>query len=161
MIKITSVDNQSIEFTEDEIRLSGLLKTMCFDEEFEKEKELQIPKVDIDNLFYIKRLSMSIIENNITEEKIRQVENFEDINRSVTTYLKLTEKFTIEKLFSLLDCVNFLENIIIIELIKKKIDIILKDNTQEDILKIFKLENKDFTDVEKSQMDLLNELLLN
>jgi hypothetical protein len=161
MIKITSVDNQSIEFTEDEIRLSGLLKTMCFDEEFEKEKELQIPKVDIDNLFYIKRLSMSIIENNITEEKIRQVENFEDINRSVTTYLKLTEKFTIEKLFSLLDCVNFLENIIIIELIKKKIDTILKDNTQEDILKIFKLENKDFTDVEKSQMDLLNELLLN
>jgi len=161
MIKITSVDNQSIEFTEDEIRLSGLLKTMCFDEEFEKEKELQIPKVDIDNLFYIKRLSMTIIENNITEEKIRQVENFEDINRSVTTYLKLTEKFTIEKLFSLLDCVNFLENIIIIELIKKKIDTILKDNTQEDILKIFKLENKDFTDVEKSQMDLLNELLLN
>mgnify|MGYP001068382875 FL=1 len=104
---------------------------------------------------------MTIIENNITEEKIRQVENFEDINRSVTTYLKLTEKFTIEKLFSLLDCVNFLENIIIIELIKKKIDTILKDNTQEDILKIFKLENKDFTDVEKSQMDLLNELLLN
>ena len=161
MIKITSVDNQSIEFTEDEIRLSGLLKTMCFDEEFEKEKELQIPKVDIDNLFYIKRLSMAIIENNITEEKIKQAENFEDINRSVTSYLKLTEKFTIEKLFSLLDCVNFLENIIIIELIKKKIDIILKDNTQEDILKIFKLENKDFTDVEKSQMDLLNELLLN
>ena len=161
MIKITSVDNQSIEFTEDEIRLSGLLKTMCFDEEFEKEKELQIPKVDIDNLFYIKRLSMSIIENNITEEKIKQAENFEDINRSISKYLKLTEKFTIEKLFSLLDCVNFLENIIIIELIKKKIDIILKDNTQEDILKIFKLENKDFTDVEKSQMDLLNELLLN
>ena len=160
MIKITSVDNQSIEFTEDEIRLSGLLKTMFFDEEFEKEKELQIPKVDIDNLFYIKRLSMAIIENNITEEKIKQAENFEDINRSVTSYLKLTEKFTIEKLFSLLDCVNFLENIIIIELIKKKIDTILKDNTQEDILKIFKLENKDFTDVEKSQMDLLNELLL-
>ena len=65
MIKITSVDNQSIEFTEDEIRLSGLLKTMFFDEEFEKEKELQIPKVDIDNLFYIKRLSMSIIVHSV------------------------------------------------------------------------------------------------
>tara|TARA_B110000967_G_C18893317_1_gene568893 strand:- start:1474 stop:1911 length:438 start_codon:yes stop_codon:yes gene_type:complete len=145
MINIISVDNKSIEFTKDEIRLSGFLKTMCLGDEFEKETELQIPKVDFDNLFYIKRLSTAIIEN--------------DMN--VSKYLKLTDEFTIEKLFSLLHCVNFLDNDIIIQLIKKKIDTILKDNTREDILKIFKLENKDFTEMENAQMDLLNEILLN
>ena len=52
MIKVISVDNKSIEFTEDEIKLSVLLKTMCLDDDFEQRKTIQLPKVDIDNLFY-------------------------------------------------------------------------------------------------------------
>jgi hypothetical protein len=159
MIKVISVDNKSIDFTEDEIKLSVLLKTLCFDDDFEKKKNIQLPKVDIDNLFYIKRLSIAIIENNITEDKINEAEDFEDINNSITGYLKLTSEFTIKNLFKLLDCVNFLENIIIIKLIKKKIDTILKDNTVTEIKKIFKLEDNDFNDVDKSKMTILSNLV--
>ena len=146
MIKVISVDNQAIDFTEEEIKLSVLLKTMCLDD-FEKRDSIQLPKVDIDNLFYIKRLSIAIIENNITEDKIKEAEDFEDINNSITGYLTLTLDFTIEHLFKLLDCVNFLENIIIIKLIKKKISTILNVSTVDEIKKIFKLEEKDFNNI--------------
>ena len=159
MIKVISVDNKSIDFTEDEIKLSVLLKTLCLDDDFEKKSSIQLPKIDIDNLFYIKRLSIAILENNITEDKILEAEYFEDINNSITGYLKLTPEFTIKNLFKLLDCVNFLENIIIIKLIKKKIDTILKDNTVTEIKKIFKLEDNDFNDVDKSKMTILSKLV--
>ena len=112
--------------------------------------------MDIDNLFYIKRLSIAIIQNNITEKKIKEAEDFEDIDNSITGYLKLTEDFTIKNLFKLLDCVNFLENEIILKLIKKKISTILKNNTVTEIKDIFKLEDNDFNDVEKSKMDVLS-----
>lgn len=159
MIKVISVDNKSIDFTEDEIKLSVLLKTMCLDDDFEQRKTIQLAKVDIDNLFYIKRLSIAIIENNITEDKIKEAEDFEDINNSITGYLKLTQEFTVENLFKLLDCVNFLENIIILKLIKKKIDTILKDNTVTEIKDIFKLKDTDFNDIDKSKIEILSNLV--
>ena len=158
MIKVISVDNQAIEFTEEEIKLSVLLKTMCLDD-FEKRESIQLPKVDIDNLFYIKRLSMAIIENNITEEKIKEAEDFEDINNSITGYLRLKDEFTMEHLFKLLDCVNFLENIIIIKLIKKKISTILKISTVDEIKNIFKLVDNDFNDTEKSKIAALSNMV--
>jgi len=158
MIKVISVDNQAIEFTEEEIKLSVLLKTMCLDD-FEKRGSIQLPKVDIDNLFYIKRLSMAIIENNITEEKIKEAEDFEDINNSISGYLRLKDGFTMEHLFKLLDCVNFLENIIIIKLIKKKISTILKISTVDEIKNIFKLEDNDFNDTEKAKIAALSNMV--
>tara|TARA_B110001450_G_scaffold73939_2_gene70320 strand:+ start:10296 stop:10781 length:486 start_codon:yes stop_codon:yes gene_type:complete len=160
MIKVITVDNKSIDFTEDEIRLSVLLKTLCLDDDFEKKNIIQLPKIDIDNLFYIKRLSIAIIENNITEEKVDNTVEFEDICNSITGYLTLTEDFKIENLFKLLDCVNFLENIIILKLIKKKISTILKMSKVEEIKKIFNLQDKDFNDIEKSQLELLSNLVL-
>ena len=156
MIKVISFDNQAIDFTYGEIKLSVLLKSLCLDDDFEKRQTVQLPKVDIDNLFYIKRLSIAIIQNNITEKKIKEAEDFEDIDNSITGYLKLTEDFTIKNLFKLLDCVNFLENEIILKLIKKKISTILKNNTVTEIKDIFKLEDNDFNDVEKSKMDVLS-----
>lgn len=158
MIKVISVDNQAIEFAEEEIKLSVLLKTMCLDD-FEKRESIQLPKVDSDNLFYIKRLSMAIIENNITEEKIKAAEDFEDINNSITNYLRLKDGFTMEHLFKLLDCVNFLENIIIIKLIKKKISTILKISTVDEIKNIFKLVDNDFNDTEKSKIAALSNMV--
>jgi len=44
-------------------------------------------------------------------------------------------------------------------LIKKKIDTILKDNTVTEIKKIFKLEDNDFNDVDKSKMTILSKLV--
>tara|TARA_B100000795_G_scaffold192494_1_gene146880 strand:- start:21 stop:497 length:477 start_codon:yes stop_codon:yes gene_type:complete len=157
MIKVISVDNKSIDFTEDEIKLSALLKTMCLGENFEKSDEVQLPKVTFDNLFYIKRLSKVIINKNITEKVVDKSDCFEDLNNTLNDYLKITTEFTIENLFTLLDCVNFLENIIIVKIIKKKIDTILKYSTVDDIIKIFKLDNFDGEEME--QMDILKKLV--
>tara|TARA_B100000795_G_scaffold8999_1_gene6374 strand:+ start:466 stop:936 length:471 start_codon:yes stop_codon:yes gene_type:complete len=155
MIKVISVDNKSIDFTEDEIKHSVLLKTMCLGENFEKRYEVQLPKVNVDNLFYIKRLSMVIISKNITEEFVDNLDCFED--NTVNDYLKITTDFTIENLFTLLDCVNFLENIIIIKLITKKIDTILKYSMVDDIIETFKLDN--FDEGEMEQMSILKKLV--
>jgi hypothetical protein len=64
-----------------------------------------------------------------------------------------------EHLFKLLDCVNFLENIIIIKLIKKKISTILKISTVDEIKNIFKLVDNDFNDTEKSKIAALSNMV--
>ena len=59
------------------------------------------------------KIREDIIKGHRKISEIEEAEDFEDINNSISGYLRLKDGFTMEHLFKLLDCVNFLENIII------------------------------------------------
>lgn len=141
MISVVSKTGESIEFTEEEIALSVLLTT-CL--EIDENKTIPLPRVGIDELILVKKLSTAIVST-------------DDMSTVDMSIIDITTDFTVENLFSLLDASNFLENIVIVKLIKNRISSILLENKVDEILKIFNL--RDFTDMEKSQMTLLGKFV--
>ena len=168
MLILKTNDGGVVHFEDYEAMQSVYLKTLFYnnDDDFMNgENKIQTEHVVIEKankklLTIVKQLCGYILKYNIDDKFISNINDFEEeIPEDIKKCIDFTEHFTQAEFFVLLDIINFMYIEPVLQILKKKLNYIIKTETIEDIMEIFKLKESDFTKKEKDAISLYEDML--
>ena len=160
MIEIVTKDNKKIILDDAEAIQSKLIHRLRYEDVDTtlgetKQEQLTIEYIDFDMFSKIKELTKIIIEERLNEEAIETM-NMDSLFYDRISKILNTNIGDKKKLFTLLDAANFLEHKLLIKLFEKNLDLYLDQYTMEENIEMFSLNDEDFTNEEKKQIELFN-----
>lgn len=168
MLVLKTNDNEYVEFKDSEANLSVYLKTLFYDKGdifIHNENKIEsdvvvIEKANKKMLTIVKKMCYFVLKYNINNETLLNINNFsEEMPQEIQSYLNFGEHFTENEFFELIDIVNFMDIELVLQILKKKLNYIIKTKTIEDIMEIFKLKDSDFTKKENDAILLYKDML--
>ena len=151
MIEIVSNEGTRIQFDDREARYSNVLKSLYEDgdeygDEYgdkygEKKFSETIPLdyISSKQLQILKSLLENLVKFNLNLSTLKKINSYNDMYSPIKDILNIREDFTIEHLFKFIDICNFLDIPVLLHILKMKIYIFIDNETHEDIIKMFNI----------------------
>lgn len=149
MIEIISKDDTRIQFDDREAKYSNVLKSF-YDGEKNFSETIPIYYISDKQLQILKSLLENLVKFNLNQSSIKNINNYNDMYNPIKEILNIREDFTIDDLFKFIDICNFLDIPVLLHILKMKIYNFIDSNTNEDIVKMFNIDEeliKDDTEI--------------
>ena len=141
MIEIISKDDTRIQFDDREAKYSNVLKSF-YDGEKNFSETIPIYYISDKQLQILKSLLENLVKFNLNQSSIKNINNYNDMYNPIKEILNIREDFTIDDLFKFIDICNFLDIPVLLHILKMKIYNFIDSNTNEDIVKMFNIDEE-------------------
>lgn len=141
MIEIISKDDTRIQFDDREAKYSNVLKSF-YDGEKNFSETVPIYYISDKQLQILKSLLENLVKFNLNQSSIKNINNYNDMYNPIKDILNIREDFTIDDLFKFIDICNFLDIQVLLHILKMKIYNFIDSNTNEDIVKMFNIDEE-------------------